>query len=265
VSEKETTYAADAAKPVAPYTGCAECAFKHFTAAMALLDLCDLSSSELWAAESDVMLARAEILAAEAEHGYPEARVLVVGCLAAAETGVGYGKAEAIRASRKDYMRGVGLEAHEWTVPYAARLFAHILEGLREYPKGLSQTRGRGTALLEIVLLDWREDSQVTAVSACDVERLRDALDREARRLADLYELFRKPETPDETMRRGLKAPLTLPTYLREMLLDRLDKDTYSVLAPYINAELGGIVPDGSGVPLKSGPSSTCNNGGPTL
>ena len=263
MSEKETTYAADAIKPNVPYKGCAECAFKHFTAAMALLDLYDISSPGLWAAESDVMLARAESLAAEAEHGYPEARVLGVGCLAAAETGATDGKAEAIRASRKDYMRGVGLEVHKWAVPYAARLFAHILEGLREYPKDRSQTPW--TALLANALLGWREDSQVTAVSAYDVEQLRDALDCEARRLADMYELFRKPETPDETMRRGLKAPSMPPANISKTLLGRLDKDTYNLLAPYINAELGGIVPDGTGVPLKSGPSSTCNNGGPTL
>lgn len=259
MSEKETAYAADAVKPDVPYTGCAECAFKHFTAAMALLDLYDISSPGLWAAESDVMLARAEILAAEAEHEYPEARVLVVGCLAAAETGATYGKAEAIRASRKDYMRGVGLEVHKWMVPYTAHLFAHILEGLREYPKGLSQTRG--TALLASVLLGWREDSKVTAVSAYDVEQLRDALDREARRLADMYELFRKPEMPDETMRREVKAPSGLPAYLDKRLCELIDRD----MAQYINAEIGGIVPDGTGVPLKSGPSSMCNNGGPTL
>jgi hypothetical protein len=264
VSEKETTYAADAVKPDVPYTGCAECAFKHFTAAMALLDLCNISGPGLWAVESDVMVARANILAAEAEHGYPEARVLVVGCLAAAETGAVDVEEGNVRASRKDYMRGVKLGTYKWVTPFAARVFAHILEGLREYPKGT--TTAPGHMFHSLLVTGWRGDCEVAAVTALDIGQLRDALDREARRLADVYELFLcRPETPDETMRRGLKAPSMLPTYLSEMLLERLGKDTYELLAPYINAEIGGIVPDGTGVPLKSGPSSMCNNGGPTL
>lgn len=263
MSEKETTYAADDVKPNVPYTGCAECAFKHFTAAMALLDLRVVVDGGLWAAESDVMLARAEILAAEAEHGYPEARVLVVGCLAAAETVAAGDDADDIRTARKGYMRGGGLEAHKEGLPFAARVLAHVLEGLREYPTGT--TTYPGHMLRSLIKVCWHGECRVAAVTTFDVGQLRNELKCEAKQLADMYELFRKPETPDETMRRGLKAPSMLPTYLSEMLLERLDKDTYKRLVPYINAELGGNEPDGSGVPLKSGPSSMCNNGGPTL
>ena len=258
MSEKETTYAADAVKPDVPYTGCAECAFKHFTAAMALLDLCNISGPGLWAVESDVMVARANILAAEAEHGYPEARVLVVGCLAAAETGAVDVEEGNVRASRKDYMRGVKLGTYKWATPFAARVFAHILEGLREYPKGT--TTAPGHRFHSLLVTGWRGDCEVAAVTALDVGQLRNELKHEAKQLAEMYELFRKPETPDETMRREFKAPSWLPADIEKKFRMELERGAKQNKRAYINAELGG-----SGVPLKSGPSSMCNNGGPTL
>lgn len=122
---------------------CPACALKHLAAAYAAVTSPDCGSV-IFAAQTEVLVARSVIAIRECESGYSGNAALAAGCLALAETAEG-GSPESRkcwRDARLLMLEGRMREAEELLVPVtlAALAAGHISEALRELPELADRT-----------------------------------------------------------------------------------------------------------------------------
>jgi len=114
---------------------CAECAYKHLTAACAAFTAAGTAAPHV--APRDVLTARAWILFGEAESGYTGNADLAAGCLALAENLCdGFAEASDLRELRKRAFKANARDVWPGTRMPAMPAFAaaHFTEALRELP-----------------------------------------------------------------------------------------------------------------------------------
>lgn len=142
-----------------PQTDCAQCAYKHYSAALALLTSCietpgsaAMTPGVVHPRWMNVLLARAYILATEATVGYPGNYQIALGCLAAAEamcpnpedrTDLRRLRVEGYNSPPERLLRGLrglviypGDSSDLASITYAFAV-AHIIEGTREFPESV--------------------------------------------------------------------------------------------------------------------------------
>lgn len=117
------------------WTDCAQCAYKHLSAAYAMISAYPKTADSYcgW----QVYVARAIVAVNETMSGYKGNVDLAAGCLAAAEldSEIPYMTARLVRATRLEFQKGDKAAITALTVTGGSFIRAHLTEAVRELPE----------------------------------------------------------------------------------------------------------------------------------